>query len=166
MGKYTEEYKAAIERRMMPPISESVVELSRETGVTTNTLYTWRKQNRAKGVVMPGKKKKAESWSSEEKFEVVVQTYAMNEAEISEYCRKRGLYREQIAAWRQACKKANATAGQLEKTQHSIAREEKKKVKELSRELRRKEKALAEAAALLILKKKANALWGAHEDER
>ncbi len=63
MGKYTEEYKAAIERRMMPPISESVVELSRETGVTTNTLYSWRKQNRDKGVVMPGKKNKTESWS-------------------------------------------------------------------------------------------------------
>lgn len=114
---------------------------------------------------MPVKKKKTESWSSEEKFEVVVQTYSMNEAEISEYCRKRGLYREQIASWRQTCRKANATAVELEKSQRSVAREEKKKVKELSRELRRKEKALAEAAALLILKKKADALWGDHEDE-
>ena len=165
MGKYTEEYKAGIVRRMMPPVSELVIELSRETGVTTNTLYTWRKQSRANGVVMPGKKKKAESWSSEEKFEVVVQTYTMNEAEISEYCRKRGLYPEQIASWRQTCKKANARAGELEKSQRNVAREEKKKVKDLTRELRRKEKALAEAAALLILKKKANALWGDHEDE-
>ena len=114
---------------------------------------------------MPGKKTKADSWSSAEKFEVVVQTYSMNEAEISEYCRKRGIYPEQIAAWRQTCKKANATAGEHEKSQRSIAREEKKKVKELSRELRRKDKALAEAAALLILKKKAEALWGAREDE-
>lgn len=165
MGKYTEEFKAGIVRRMMPPETGSVIELSQETGVTTNTLYTWRKQKRAKGVVMPVKKKKTESWSSEEKFEVVVQTYSMNEAEISEYCRKRGLYREQIASWRQTCRKANATAVELEKSQRSVAREEKKKVKELSRELRRKEKALAEAAALLILKKKADALWGDHEDE-
>ena len=149
----------------MSPVSEMVIELSRETGITTNTLYTWRKQNRAKGVEMPGKKKKAESWSSEEKFEIVVQTYTMNEAEISEYCRKSGLYPEQIASWRQACKKANARAGEVEKSQGSAVRQEKKKVKELSRELRRKEKALAEAAALLILKKKAEALWGDHEDE-
>ncbi len=168
MGKYTEEYKAAIVRRMMPRGTETVVEISQETGVTTNTLYTWRKQSREKGVVMPGekgKKEKTESWSSERKFEVVVQTYMMNEAEISEYCRKRGLYPEQIASWRQMCKKANARAGEEEKRQRRVAREEKKKVKELSRELRRKEKALAEAAALLILKKKAEALWGDHEDE-
>ena len=67
MSKYTEEFKAGIVRRIMPPMNESVQELSRETGVTTNSLYTWRKQRRAKGVVMPGKKKKAESWSSAEK---------------------------------------------------------------------------------------------------
>ncbi len=125
MGKYTEEYKATIVRRMMPFGRESVIEISQETGVTTNTLYTWRKQSRAKGVVMPGKKEKEkekkeekkESWSSERKFEVVVQTYTMNEAEISEYCRKRGLYPEQIARWQQACKKANARAGEEEKRQ-------------------------------------------------
>jgi len=167
MGKYTEEYKATIVRRMMPLGSETVAEVSQGTGITTNTLYTWRKQSRAKGVVMPGKKEEEkESWSSERKFEEVVRTYTMNEAEISEYCRKRGLYPEQIATWRQACKKANVRAGEDEKRQRSVAREEKKKVKELSRELRRKEKALAEAAALLILKKKAEALWGDHEDER
>ncbi len=114
---------------------------------------------------MPGKKNKADSWISAEKFEVVVQTYSMNEAELSEYCRKRGIYREQIAAWQQTCKKANATAGEVEKSQRSVVREEKKKVKVLSRELRRKDKALAEAAALLILKKKADALWGEHEEE-
>ena len=100
MSKYTEEFKAGIVRRMMSPISESVIEMSRETGITTNTLYTWRKQSRSKGIVMPGKKEKAESWSSNEKFEVVVQTYSMNEAELSEYCRKRGLYREQVESWR------------------------------------------------------------------
>ena len=104
---------------------------------------------------MPGKKEKKEkeSWSSERKFEVVVQTYTMNEAEVSEHCRKRGLYPEQIATWQQVCRKANARAGEDDKKQRRVAKEEKKKVKELSRELRRKEKTLAEAAALLILKK-------------
>ena len=171
MGKYTEEYKATIVRRMMPSGREAVVEISHETGITTNTLYSWRKQSRAKGEVMPGKKEKEEkkekeSWSSERKFEVVVQTYTMNEAEISEHCRKRGLYPEQIATWQQVCRKANGRAGEDDKKQRRVAKEEKKKVKELSRELRRKEKALAEAAALLILKKKAKELWGDHEDER
>ncbi len=61
--------------------------------------------------------------------------------------------------------KANAGAVELEKSNRKVAQVEKKKVKVLTRELRRKEKALAEAAALLILKKKADVLWGDHEDE-
>ena len=89
----------------------------------------------------------------------------MNPAEISESCRNTGLYPDQIASSRQTCKTAPATAGEQEKSQRSIAREEKKKVKELRRELRRTDKALAEAAALLILNKKAEAFWGVREDE-
>ena len=37
---------------------------------------------------------------------------------------------------------------------------EAKRIRELERELYRKEKALAETAALLVLKKKAQAIWG------
>ena len=43
--------------------------------------------------------------------------------------------------------------------------EKDKRIKELERELRRKDKALAETAALLVLKKKAQAIWGDREDE-
>ena len=84
----------------------------------------------------------------------------MNAAEMAQYCLSRGLYPEQIRVWREACARANdwdrvATS--------RIARETKdanKRIQQLERELARKEKALAEAAALMILRKKAAAIWG------
>ena len=94
----------------------------------------------------------------------MLETAALNQVDLAEYCRKRGLYPAQIATWRSACEQANdwdrASAARLSQA----TKEEKKRVKDLERELARKEKALAEAAALLILRKKASAIWGGDED--
>lgn len=91
-------------------------------------------------------------------------TAALNEADLAEYCRKRGLYPAQIAAWRSACEQANdwdrASTARLGRA----TKDEKKRVKDLERELARKDRALAETAALLVLRKKAAAIWGDGED--
>jgi transposase len=42
---------------------------------------------------------------------------------------------------------------------------EARRVRELEKELRRKDKALAEAAALLVLQKKVQAIWGDADDD-
>ena len=152
-------------RKMMPPSPVTVGELSRETGVTTATLYNWRKEYRAQGVAVPARKENPEQWSSEDKFAVVVETASMNEAELAEYCRRTGLYAEQITRWRRACLRANEEQEKLVQMLRRGQKEDKKELKRLEKELRRKEKALAEAAALLVLKKKADALWGDREDE-
>jgi len=84
----------------------------------------------------------------------------MNEAELGEYCRRRGIYAEQLAVWREACARGNDWERAASR---QIARETKdanKRIQQLERELARKEKALAEAAALMILRKKAEAIWG------
>ena len=85
-------------------------------------------------------------------------------SELGEYCRKRGLYSAQIAAWRLACEQANdwdrASSVRLER----VTKEEKKRIKDLERDLARKDRALAETAALLVLRKKASAIWGGDED--
>ena len=94
----------------------------------------------------------------------MVETAGLNETELAEYARKKGLYVEQIQAWRDACMNAN---GGIAKEAARLNRELKESVKErkkLERELQRKDKALAEAAALLVLSKKANAIWGDPED--
>jgi transposase-like protein len=157
---YSAERKEALQRRMMPPENKKVSELARETGLTEQTLYTWRRQLKAQGVVVPGDGKNSEQWSSEDKFAVVLETAAMSTAELSAYCRRKGLFAEQITAWRQICSAANANAAQTGKSQRSQSKDDQKRIRALEKELTRKEKALAEVAALLVLRKKVQAIWG------
>ena len=150
---------------MMPPENKIVSELARETGITEQTLYTWRRQLKTQGVAVPGNGKNAEQWRSEDKFAVVLETATMSAAELSAYCRRKGLYAEQIEAWRQACRGANANAAQVGKSQRSQSKDDQKRIRALEKELNRKEKALAEVAALLVLRKKAQAIWGGEVED-
>jgi len=165
VGQYSAERKEALLRQMMPPQNRLVSELARESGITEQTLYTWRRQLRSQGTPVPGSGKSAEEWSSEDKFAVVLETAALNESELSEYCRRKGLFAEQIATWRAACMSANASVAQQARSQQAQSKEDKKRIRQLEKDLQRKEKALAEAAALLILRKKAQAIWGDKEED-
>jgi transposase len=166
LGKrYTNEMKESILKRMMPPNNEPISRLSDETGITEATLYKWRKDARAAGNATPGDGQGSEQWNSEDKFLIVMETYAMNGAELAEYCRKKGLYIEQIEAWRDTCLNANGREFNQTKQLNQELKEEKKKAKMLEKDLLKKEKALAEAAAILLLRKKAQAIWGDQEDE-
>ena len=114
---------------------------------------------------MPADGKNPEKWSSEDKFAIVLKAASLNEAELAEYCRQKGLYVEQIAAWRKACLQANSDSAAQAKARREQSKQDRKQIKKLEQELRRKDKALAEAAALLVLQKKAQAIWGDGEDE-
>ena len=159
MKHYSKERKAAIVVKMMAPHNMSIVTLAEQSGISEQTLYNWRKKAKEKGGVMKSNTKNATNWSSANKFEVVLETASLNATELSEYCRSKGLYAEQIKEWKQICVNANATRMELSKLDKERTKEDKKIIKTLERELTRKEKALAEAAALLILKKKAQNLW-------
>jgi transposase len=163
--QYTKEYKKSIIKRMMPPNNEPVKALSEETGVTEVTLYKWRRESRNNGNATPGDGQGSEKWNSEDKFLIVMETYSMNQVELAEYCRKKGLYKEQIEAWRSACLSANGRESDQTKQLNRELKEEKKRTKTIEQDLRKKEKALAEAAALLLLRKKAQAIWGDPEEE-
>ena len=165
MKRYPQERKDSVLERMMPPNNIPVSVLAQETGISDVTLYHWRKQARSGGIVVPGDGRNPESWSPEDKFAVVLETATMNEAELAEYCRKKGLFAEQIMAWKEICMQANATAAEQTRAAKDQTRSAKKEIKELKRDLRRKDKALAETAALLVLRKKMNAIWGEGEDE-
>lgn len=165
MKPYPKERREAVLAKMMPPQNMSIPALAESTGITEQTLYNWRKKARDKGFAVPGDKKNSEQWSSEDKFAVVLETASLNAAELNEYCRKKGLYPEQIGQWKETCQNANATQAQMSKAEKERQKADKRKIKTLERELRRKEAALAEAAALLVLQKKAQALWGEPEDE-
>ncbi len=162
MTKYPNELKESIVARMLSPNNVSVAELGRETGIPKDTLYGWRSNARKDGI--PTQTVAPDELSSEDKFNVVLETATLNEIELGEYCRRKGVFPQQINAWRKVC--IHAHAPQAEKTERTEIREQKRKIKLLEGELSRKEKALAEAAALLILQKKAWFLWEAPEDEK
>ena len=163
MRPYSEAVKADVRRRMGPPHRQSVTEIAQELGIHVITLYKWRKAWRLQGEVVPASEKEPDGWSAADKFTVVLETAGMNATELSAYCRERGLFPEQVGRWRQAAQDANAKPvltmaeqKDLEKRHQADQRE----IKRLQQELRRKDKALAEAAALLIASKKIQAYWG------
>src|SRR5690625_4989906 len=163
--RYSPEEKQAIIERMMPPNNESVPSLCKELGIPDSTLYTWRKRARKNGYASPGNDQTSDKWSSEDKFLIVMETYTKTETELATYCREKGLYKEQIEAWRKTCLTANDQKKNQTKELNQTLREEKLKSNELEKALRDKEKALAEAASRLLLRKKARAIWGDQEDE-
>jgi transposase len=142
----------------------AIRQLSQEEGISEATLHTWRAAARGKGELLPDADAGPEGWSSRDKFAAVLETAALNEADLAEYCRKRGLYTVQIARWRAACEQANDWDRASTARLGQASKEEKKRIKDLERDLARKEKALAETAALLVLRKKAQAIWGGDED--
>ena len=124
----------------------------------------WRLQ----GEVVPASEKDPEGWGATDKFTVVLETAGLNATELSAYCRERGLYPEQVERWRQASQDANEKPVLTLKEQKELERlraQDQKEIKRLKQELRRKEKALAEAAALLIASKKIQAFWGEDGDD-
>ena len=153
---------------MSPPMRQSVARISEELGIHVVTLYNWRKAWRLQGEVVPASDKDPEGWGATDKFTVVLETAGLNATELSAYCRERGLYPEQVERWRQASQDANEKPVLTLKEQKELERlraQDQKEIKRLKQELRRKEKALAEAAALLIASKKIQAFWGEDGDD-
>ncbi len=87
-----------------------MAQISKEEGISEVTLYKWRKEARAAGTATPGNGQTSDTWNRQDKFLVVMETLAMNELELAEYCRKKDLYREQIEAWKPVCLQANGQA--------------------------------------------------------
>jgi transposase-like protein len=162
---YSPERKEAVIKQMMPPHNKSISELSQKEGISSATLFKWRNQARYAGQVLPDAQRQGDAWSTRDKFNAVVQCAALSQVEVAQYCRERGLYVEQIEQWRESCEKANDWQRQSTAQIRQAERAAKDQIKQLERELTRKEKALAETAALLVLRKKAQAIWGEPEGE-
>lgn len=159
---YSKCFKEAILKKLSQS-DLSVSQFAQEEGVNLSTLYSWQKQFKTTGFSV-SKVIPADKWSAEEKFAVVLETSTLSEIELSEYCRSKGLYPAQIKAWKQACIAANSIEVSQQKKTTPESKADKKRIKQLEKELNRKEKALAETAALLVLRKKFNAYHGEDED--
>lgn len=158
MAHHALERRESVVRRMLRK-EMSISALARESGIAEATLYRWRDQATTNGEAV-NTPKQSEKHPPARKFAIVAESVSFNEAELAECCRKQGLYPEHVKAWRQTCEQALAGGMVPAKALREAKATDRKRIQELERELRRKDKALAETAALLILRKKAAAIWG------
>lgn len=156
MTHYSEEFRASIAARLLPPNNARVADVVKETGVPKDTLYEWRTRYRNKQGASPYSGKPTNQYSADDKLAVIIETATLNEAELGEYCRRKGLYPVQIATW-----KASMVQGLMSSPSKADREQNQKQIKaiqHLEKDLARKEKALAEVVALLVLQKKFQAL--------
>jgi len=166
--QYSEGFKARMVQKMLAPAALSACGLSRETGVPQTTLSRWlSRAGRGKvGGVSTQQtdpidgggetRRRPQDWSAAEKLEAVLEASSLSEEDLGAFLRIKGLHEADLAAWR---KTMMAALGARPKRDRGRSKESRE-IRELKKELDRKEKALAEAAALLILKKKVQSIWG------
>jgi transposase len=157
---YNESFKTKLVQKMLLPNARAVSVLAEETGLPQGTLYRWRKETilgrmadeRSDDKSTPPRP--SQQWSAEEKVAVVLEAAGVAEAELGAFLRRKGLHAAQLAEWRKQVTEGAVAAlqGRPAKANRKAASVEARRVRDLERELRRKDKALAEAAALLMLK--------------
>ena len=157
MARYGQVFKDKAVARLLPPESASVEEVARELSISASTLERWR----ADALSRPARER---AWTATARFEAVLATAAMDVTSKSAWCRESGVYPHELEQWRAAATQALAEPEDARAT-HSETKADRRRIKELERELRRKEKALAEAAALLVLSKKLEAIFPKDKDE-
>ncbi len=157
MARYGQTFKDRAVARLLPPESAAIDVVAREIGIAAGTLERWREQARSRPA-------RGRAWTAAGRLEAVVTTAAMNEAELSAWCRSHGVYPQDLAKWRASATTALAAPEEL-RASPQATRQDRKRIKELEREMLRKDRALAETAALLVLSKKVQAIFSKGEDE-
>lgn len=167
--RYSNSFKAKMVQKMTGPNSKSAAALAQEVGISQPTLSRWLRE--AAATVQPMHIKRGEhettraarrpqDFTAQEKLTVVLEATSLSEHELGEFLRRKGLHEAQLEEWRAAALDGLSNGRRSKKIPV-----EAKRIRELEKELRRKDKALAETAALLVLKKKAMAIWGDEDDD-
>ncbi len=170
MADYTEAFRDRMVQRMTGDRGLTATALAKEVGVPQPTLSRWlrdaatvaevakkKSSKKAKGPASAASRRPSEV-GAEDKVRLVREASSLNEAELGAFLRREGLHEEDLARFREEVWSAALTS--LSPPKRPRASEEQKRIKELERDLKRSQAALAETAALLVLRKKAVALWG------
>jgi transposase-like protein len=157
VARYGQTFKDRAVARLLPPESAAVEVVSREVGIGADTLERWREDAQSRPA-------RGRGWTAGARLEAVVTTASMNEAGQSAWCREHGVYPAELQKWRASCTAALAEPEEA-RASPQATRQDRKRIKELERDLLRKDRALAETAALLVLSKKVQAIFNKGEDE-
>jgi transposase-like protein len=156
-SRYSEAYIEQFLREALRPGGPGPYALARERGLSNGVVYRWVAAARKLGT-MPDQPRRPEDRSPLEKLRLVAEASRLNDSELGEFLRREGIQEDDLERWRE---EALGALGGARKAQQAPS----KRIRQLERELARKDKALAEAAALLVLAKKARALLGDEDDD-
>ncbi len=164
MSKLSTEAKQAIIEKVLARDGRTIKEIAEAHNVGCSTLQKWLRTSRNGDIVGSEKPvKNGQALSLAERFQHLIATASLDETAIGIYCRKNGLYGVQLTQWKEAfMTQQSSTKEQNNLTELKALRIENKLLKQ---DVKRKNSALAEATALLILKKKASLIWGEVEDD-
>jgi len=158
--KYTAEFRAHAVAKARLRGDRTIDSVAAELHLSIHTLKYWLKTEpvaaaSATEAPLPVEGA-ATSWSAAQRLQALMQSYGLEGEALNAWCRENGVFSHQLAQWRQDFSSPPREA----KDHRAEVRDLQGQNEQLQRELRRKEKALAEAAALLVLQKKFRALWG------
>lgn len=167
---YSGTFKRKMVQKMTGPNAASAGALARDVNVAQTTLSRWLRQASAIDADFdsnadPGEyavsrsPKRPEDWSPEDKMAAVLEASALSDELLGPFLRRKGLHEADLERWR-ADMLAGVSGGRTDKARKKEKAASDRRIRELEKELNRKEKALAETAALLVLKKKARQIWG------
>lgn len=175
---YSEPFREKMVQKMAGPNGTSATSLSEEVGIPQGTLSRWLKQ--ASTVPAVSKKtttrkkrrrsptgrraKRPQDWTPQQKLQAVLDAAVLGDDELGEFLRRKGLHEAQLEQWRDLLQVAAPEVFGKRRRSNKPSLEQKR-IRELEKELNRKEKALAETAALLVLQKKVQAIWGDEDDD-
>lgn len=156
--QHSQEFKKSIVQKVTTPGGPSIMQLSEKTGIPHVSIRNW-----IKIYANNDSMKKSKEWTPEEKLKVISQTFSMSENELGEFLRANGLHSTDVEEWKQVFYSAQRPVGRPKLDPELVALRAEKK--ELSHNLRRKDKALAEMSARVILLKKSHLLFGVNEED-
>ena len=156
MPQYSPAFKSRMLRRLIGPSAMSANALAQEVGVGQPLLSRWLRESRTVEDMAASKKRQ---WTGAEKLRVVITARGLSEHELGALLRREGVHAAELTAWQ-----AVAEAALQDTPRRAPRSAEAQRIQALERELRRKDAALAETAALLVLKKKVQAIWGDADD--
>ena len=158
MKHLPKDFQESLILKSLQPTGPSLVQLSKEHQIPITTLYSWKRKYANQSLMSKDKK-----WSPEKKLEVINKTFSMSESEVGEFLRKNGLHSSDLEQWKKDFYSSQKGPGRPKKDPE-LAKLQKSE-KTLQKDLRRKEKALAEMSARVVLLKKSNEIWGLPEDD-
>jgi transposase len=163
---YTAAFRNRMVAKLVGPHAMTATDLGQQTGLAQATLSRWLREASKLRKMAPDDekpvKKQPQEWKPEEKLRIVLEAAALPEGELGVFLRAKGIHEAVLQEWRDQA--LSGLRGSAVASKQQLQRESRE-MRELRRELKRKDKALAETAALIVLKKKAQEIWGGEDDD-